>query len=259
MIDIGLRSQADHDELTRTIQLIDTIEWLHGELFDSNFDLADWNGKVRSIAEGLPDPPVDIRHTLNASLQASQGCISQIGIFLKNNVPTSPVVLQALLRTSLLGSGRVIYVLGPEGPETRLANANIVLRQDSNSLIKAYAAFEKFEYSPTLRPTPEVLAPQRARFETLRAQGPPIGEEKVLAAMSRVVEEALKRKGYAMQDGSLGERITWLFHVCSGSAHGFGWPRLVPGTESMPGVFLADLSLVAAVAHLAITMAGDGD
>lgn len=49
----------------------------------------------------------------------------------------------------------------------------------------------------------------------------------------------------------LAEHITWIWHAYSGAAHGFGWPRLLPGTDSMAGNFVADLGLVVPVAHLA--------
>lgn len=72
--------------------------------------------------------------------------------------------------------------------------------------------------------------------------------------MASVVEEEMLRRGFQVDPGHFGEHITWLFHVVSGAAHGFGWPRLVPGTSSMAGIFLPDFSLVASVAHLAFTV-----
>lgn len=256
MIDIGLNGPEDFAELRRILDIVATVDDLHDRLFDNTAMLGDANSEIGRLARGLPDPPVDIRHTFIASLQASRGCLSQIATLIKDGVPTSPVVLQTLLRTSLLGSSRVVYVLGPEDPDARLAHAGVVLRQDSNSLMKAYAAFEKFEHSPTLKPGSEVLGPQKERNKVLQSWGLPIGEEKALAAMVSVVEEALLRRGFEVDEGHFGEYITWLFHVCSGAAHGFGWPRLVPGTSSMSGIFLPDFSLVASVAHLAITVAG---
>lgn len=258
MIDIGLNGPEDLAELQRVFEIVTVVEDLHNRLFSNSAVLEDVDSAIGQLVKNLPDPPVDIRYTIIASLQASRGCLAQIATLIKDGVPTSPVVLQTLLRTSLLSGGRVVYMLGPEDADTRLAHARVVLRQDSNSLMKAYAAFEKFEHSPSLKPGSEVLEPQRERNRILQSWGAPIGEEKALAAMASVVEEEMLRRGFQVDPGHFGEHITWLFHVGSGAAHGFGWPRLVPGTSSMAGIFLPDFSLVASVAHLAITVVGGG-
>lgn len=47
------------------------------------------------------------------------------------------------------------------------------------------------------------------------------------------------------------EHVRWMFHVYSGVAHGFAWPQLVPGTQSLPGHFISEFTTAASVAHLA--------
>ena len=113
------------------------VEDLHNRLFSNPAVLEDVGSAIGQLVKDLPDPPVDIRYTITASLQASRGCLAQIATLVKGGVPPSPVVLQTLLRTSLLSSGRIVYMLGPEDADSRLAHARVVLRQDSNSLIKA--------------------------------------------------------------------------------------------------------------------------
>ena len=131
MIDIGLNSPEDLAELQRVFEIVTVVEDLHNRLFSNSAVLEDVDSAIGQLVKDLPDPPVDIRYTIIASLQTSRGCLAQIATLIKDGVPTSPVVLQTLLRTSLLSSGRVVYMLGPEDADARLAHARVVLRQDS--------------------------------------------------------------------------------------------------------------------------------
>lgn len=104
-----------------------------------------------------------------------------------------------------------------------------------------------------LQPPAEVLAAQRARNKKLQAGGSPPGEEKTLQAMAHVIGQmmAVYSDKVDESESALTESVAWVFHVCSGVAHGFGWPTLLPSLGSMPGHFLVDLHFVTSVAHLA--------
>jgi len=147
-----------------------------------------------------------------------------------------PQVLQSLLRSALLGAGRVVFILGPADAETREANARVVLSQEAKSLMRAYEAFEKFKHSGALIPPDHVLRAQRERSREIESWGSPIGEEKTLLRMTDAVIKTLASRGYPPETlPIMAEQITWIFHVYSGVSHGFAWPRLVPGSQSMPG------------------------
>jgi hypothetical protein len=96
------------------------------------------------------------------------------------------------------------------------------------------------------------MAAQRERNNVVQCGAGAIREEKTLVAMATVIGEMLTANGYESPEGwPLAELMTWIFHVYSGVAHGFGWPRLVPGTDSMPGLFVPEFYMVTCVAQIA--------
>ena len=214
--------------------------------------------QILDLVEHLPDPPVDIKLSIVGSLDSARGCLAQIAVLVSDGIPTMPQVLQSLLRSALLGAGRVVFILGPADAETREANARVVLSQEAKSLMRAYEAFEKFKHSGALIPPDHVLRAQRERSREIESWGSPIGEEKTLLRMTDVVIKTLASRGYPPETlPIMAEQINWIFHVYSGVSHGFGWPRLVPGSQSMPGHFLSELFLVASVAHIAVEVVSD--
>ena len=77
----------------------------------------------------------------------------------------------------------------------------------------------------------------------------------MLTAAAEITADHLRSKGYVdndMMKTVLAEHYQWIFNIYSGVAHGFAWPRLVPGTESMPGDFSADLWATVCAAQIAI-------
>ena len=97
-------------------------------------------------------------------LQSAADCLSQIVRFIQDRTLTTPIVLQTLARTALLGGARVVFVLGSENANERDHNAKIVLRQESTSLMRLYDAAEKFNI---LR-----VSFLRERYLTLSDRGP---------------------------------------------------------------------------------------
>lgn len=91
----------------------------------------------------MPDPPVDIRLSIHAGLRASYGYLTQIAAFVKDRIPTAPLVISTLARTTLLSAARVVVLLGPDGPEERHANGLKVMRQEATSLGRLYTDAER--------------------------------------------------------------------------------------------------------------------
>lgn len=251
MLNIGLDGPEDEVALARALETIDLVGRLDDDLPHDPALLGQRGSEIEQLMQRLPDPLVDIRISLRVGLEVARGSLAQVSSIITRSVPTTGSVLQSLVRSALLGAGRVVYVLGPEDASLTEANARMVLRQEARILMKAYDAFEKFEKFQALVPPPSVLAAQRARNESVQAGAPTLGEEKMLLVMAKVIVEALAAEGH---EQVLTEHVTWLFNVYSGVAHGFGWPRLIPGSESMPGHFIADLTQVVSIAHFAFDM-----
>ena len=250
-MDIGLDGPEDYAALQKTLAMIQVIGQLSDSLPDDPALLGEPGSDLADLMNALPEPPVDLRLSISAGLATARAALSQISGFIVDGVPTTPSVLHTLVRSALLGAGRVVYVLGPPSPEARQENARMVLRQEGNSLMRAYSAFEQFKQL-NLVPPADIMAAQRERNNVVQCGAGAIREEKTLVAMATVIGEMLTANGYESPEGwPLAELMTWIFHVYSGVAHGFGWPRLVPGTDSMPGLFAPEFYMVTCVAQIA--------
>ena len=250
-MDIGLDGPEDYAALQKTLAMIQVIGQLGDSLPEDPALLGEPGSDLADLMNALPEPPVDLRLSISAGLATARAALLQISGFIVDGVPTTPSVLHTLVRSALLGVGRVVYVLGPPSAEARQENARMVLRQEGNSLMRAYSAFEQFKQL-NLVPPADIMAAQRERNNVVQCGTGAIREEKTLVAMATVIGEMLTANGYESPEGwPLAELMTWIFHVYSGVAHGFGWPRLVPGTDSMPGLFVPEFYMVTCVAQIA--------
>ena len=256
-MDIGLDGPEDYIALHKIHGMIQRIGQRYDSLPADAALLGEPGSDFADLINALPEPPVDLRISVFDGLTTARAALSQISSFIFDGVLTTPSVLQTLARSALLGAGRVVYVLGPPSPEVRQENARMVLHQEGKSLMRAYSAFEQFKQLSLLVPPADIVAAQRERNNAVQGGAEAIGEEKTLMAMATVIGELLVTNGYDSPGGgkSFAELMTWIFHVYSGVAHGFGWPRLVPGSNSMPGDFMADLYMVTCVADFASDVA----
>jgi len=78
VIDIGLNGPEDLAELQRVFEIVTVVEDLHNRLFSSPAVLEDVDSAIGQLVKDLPDPPVDIRYTITASLQASSPDLSRV-------------------------------------------------------------------------------------------------------------------------------------------------------------------------------------
>jgi len=251
-MDIGLDGPEDYIALQKTRAMIQRIGQRQDSLPADLTLLGEPGSDFADLINALPEPPVDLRISVFDGLTTARAALSQISSFIFDGVLTTPSVLQTLARSALLGAGRVVYVLGSPSPEARQDNARMVLRKEGRSLMRAYSAFEQFKHLSLLVPSADIVATQRERNNAVQGGAEAIGEAKTLMAMATVIVEMLAANGYDSREGEpFAEVMTWIFHVYSGVAHGFGWPRLVPGSKSMPGHFLGDVYMVTCVADFA--------
>lgn len=206
----------------------------------------------------LPDQ-VDPRLTISQGLGISKGALGLVrSIFLDNSPAIAPSVLPILLRSALLGAGRVLFMLGPADEAQRIANTVVVLKQEAASFHLAYSQFVEFQQFQALIPDPETVALHERRRLALMPDGRPLGEARTLDSMAEVIGELLAgtESGVPSQkDDDLAtlarEHVRWMFNVYSGVAHGFAWPWLIPHTRSLPGHFIGEFTMATNVAHLA--------
>lgn len=248
-MDIGIRGDEDIRQLAESVKRVQIMGHLCSVVPTDVTLISQPGSELETIISEIPDPLVDPRFTLSYGLTSSYGCLHQICDLFNPQHATFPVVLQTLLRTALLGSSRIVYMLGPEDHDERLRNTTVVLAQEGASLIRAYDAFAKFEVLHHLVPPPHIISEQKARYAGIGIKRAP-GEASTLKEMAEVVARRLELSGSEFDD-SLSEHVAWLFNTLSGVAHGFGWPNLVPGTESMSGHYISDFSRTTAIGVIA--------
>jgi hypothetical protein len=254
-MDLGLDRPEALEALTVSLDTIALIEERVFNVLPTNpGGLGQPGSDIAKLMKVLPDPPVDIRRTLLAAVSASQACLSQIRTIVIDDVKTSPEVLATLCRTALMSSSRILFVVGPQDEEVRLTNALRVMRQESDSLQRCYKTAKTFSKLVALVPPASVLKQQGRRHEHLKTLTPRPGESEILEETAKIVGDLLLAAGYDLGETqpALSEHLLWIFNMYSGVAHGFAWPRLVPGTNSLAGDFSADLWITACAAQLAV-------
>lgn len=254
-MDLGLDSPEVLDAVRRSLEVIEDIEDRVGSLPADPALLGEPGSDLEAVLKSMPDPPVDIRLTIHAAALSSNDCLAQLKRFILERIPTSPIVLATLCRTALLASARLLFVVGPTDLESKRANAIRILLQESDSLRRCYRDASEFSQLAALVPPEEVLSSQRARHDALKSMTKGIRETEVLSEAAEIIADLLEGSGYEEPEAAsiFSEHFSWTFNIYSGVAHGFGWPRLVPGTQSLPGDFSAELVLVTSVCQLAVS------
>ena len=253
-VELGLDAPEALEALQRCVAVITDIEERAATLPTDAAELGQPGSDIAELVRALPDPPVDIRLTMLAAVRSSEACLGQVRRFVTHQLETSPVVLATLCRTALMASSRLLLIVGPHDQGVRQANALRVLLQESESIQRCYKKAAAYTQLRGLVPPADVLAQQGARHQYLMSITKSIRETDVLDAAALIISDLLQTSGYQDPDNPplLAEHFSWTFNIYSGVAHGFGWPRLVPGTPSLPGDFTSELWSTVSVCHIAI-------
>jgi hypothetical protein len=255
VIDLGLNDVAAMKMLTWAIRIIDeSVGRLRDEI-GSNPPSDDT--EVYRLAQALPAGPITFDHTVFAAATAARDALDQVSYILRNEIPTSAIVLQALIRSALVGSGRTTFALLPADPNARLQNANVVVAQESNSYMRALDEYAKFEKLLLMRPKEQDRATAQTQNDALHNGGRLRGDGAVMTGAAEVVGAALAAApDYPEGNRQLQrEHVIWLWNTYSGLAHTYSWPRLMPSSGRdgrVPGDFPGDLFMVANTAHIAM-------
>lgn len=175
-MDIGLNGPDDFIELERIINLIRTTYSLYLHLPADAARLGEPGSELNKLVDALPDPPFDPRISLLAGLTAANSCMTQVADLMVDNIPTTPVVLQTLVRTALLGTARIVFSLGPANHDERVINTLIAMRQEAGSLDRLYTVAEGFTSLLALVPPAHILVDQRERINVLKERSKSLGE-----------------------------------------------------------------------------------
>lgn len=253
-IDLGLNDPAAIEMLTWAVRIIDeSVGCLRDEI-GSNPPAAD--SEVYRLTQALPPGPIAFDHTIFAAATAARQALDQISYLLRNDVPKSAIVLQALIRSALV-SGRTAFALLPADPSERLQNAELVVAQESSSYMRALNEYAEFKQLLLMRPDKQDLDEAQTQNDALRNGRRLPGDRAVMTGAADVIGAALAAiPNYREENPELRrEHVIWLWNTYSGLAHTYGWPRLMPSSgrdRRVPGDFPGDLFMVANIAHIAM-------
>jgi hypothetical protein len=183
--------------------------------------------------------------------------LDQITSIIREQLPTSPIVLHALLRAALVGSGRAVFSLFPTDPEVRLANARAIIAQEAQGFTKALQCYAQFTHLVNLRPETQDVDNALRQSAAIQDGHRRLGDGALMQGAVKVIAA-----GLAATNSSANvnlkvweEHTDWLWNTYSGAAHTHAWPRLLPGFSQdrrMPGDFPGDLYMIATTTHIAM-------
>lgn len=211
----------------------------------------------------LDDPPVDLVLTLDQGARSAVECLDQIRRFIEDAIPTEPFVFASLMRSALLASARIIYVLGPESQDEQAQHALNILVQETDSLFRCYRDANEFSQLEGLRVPQAVFDAQSARRDRLKEVAPSgrFTETKTLEGAAEIIgrrTQPLVEADDINTGATMSEHLLWMFNLYSGKAHGLGWPLIVHHQNDLPGDFAADIHQLASMTQLAVLVLQNG-
>lgn len=260
-MDLGMDQPGALEHMKQALAIIDDCRQRMNSLPRDLGELGEPNTELHNlIYSELPDPVVDLRLTVHASLTSSLECLEQIKRFCQG-VPTKPIVLAALMRTNLLAAARIVFMFGPLAPEQRKTNMLQIMRQESDSVFRWYDEARSYEELSDLVPSEQVLTAQRARKARIDEMTTRGGEAAMLKSAAAITASLLvarpeMRDDMAVDEAEkvLREQLIWIFNVYSGKAHAYGWPRIVPHARDLPGDFSTDFFMLCSMTQLALRL-----
>lgn len=247
---IGNTTTRSQLELERTLKVTETFPHFARVLPpQAGSELARLDAEVQG--------KVPIGVTLDAAMRSATDALDHLRLFLSQGVAPPAAVVMALSRVALLGTSRVLYVLGPQDRNERVDHLQRVARAETHSfhrMLKTGAAWEHFPLGAGQVLVAEVKAELDAN------PGPRVTDTSMVTEIPQTVAAAFVRAehdGFSDQnEATLREHMQWMWQVWSGGAHGWSWPEHLPGSNDVqhrvPGDWVSDLSLLASLTQLAL-------
>src|SRR5699024_7797604 len=106
----------------------------------------------------------------------------------------------------------------------------------------------------------------RQVLETNRAEMPPsrVGDGMMIKEAASIMAGLLVKQGLShVGTAELSEHLEWVWHVWSGTAHGWAWPNYFPGMNEesrdiAPGHWVTDFRALTSLVQIALRLLNDG-
>ena len=249
---IGIDSPEDHRILNEAISISKTYK---------NLIILIWPGQPGSelakLDEVIPGN-ITITDTLVSSQRTARASVLHLTSLFEQGVEPRATIAIALSRAALVSAGRIIYVLGPEDPTSRQTNAQKIVARQLGSHLSATRATNTFQELSYLKAPDSLVEYLQETKSALPGGG--IGDGWMIKETSQIMAKLLVLQGLSEENiVQLSEHLEWMWHVWSGMAHGWAWPKYFPGADSedhdvAPGHWVTDFRTLASTVQLALQL-----
>lgn len=233
----GLDGRLAQQHLDRSLCIIDRINETRTRRWLSSPPVP--GSEIARLERASLQQPMDVSHSLQAAAVASLDAVLQIRLALKAPSNFTLGAVRTLLRTALMGAGRIGYVVLPATSEEKERNAAVILAQEAESLSNALRDFENFASLPGLRPTRVQIAAFREQIsqhgQVRRGRA---GSRAMILDSAELMSIEVARLDPTVDATALREHLIFVWHTTSGVAHGFDWQNMSNGD------FVSDLGAV---------------
>lgn len=256
-MDLGIYTEADTHTWKWTLQVLAAIDEQSAALRPFQIEPG---SRVDELSQVFPDPPVDLRTSVIRGLDTSLDCTQQLRRYVTGKAYTTPILIGTMMRSLLLSSSRVVFLLGPSDPDVRRQHALGILAQESASLKRHFRIARDLKVMKGLQPPADILSGQTQAIENVLATTKQLTESAMLEQAIAVEDELLRNSEFATEVtddllGALKESVSLAFQNYSGLAHGYAWPCATPGTNSyLPLQFHTDLLMFASICQMGLRL-----
>jgi len=239
MYSLGLDAPESDEHLRRTLALIDHLEEPQTHSWISASPSA--SSEIARLNKAVPDGPVSLEGTLRSATMSALESAAQIrfSIQCRHYTLTS---LRAMMRTILMGAGRLGFVALPDAIEVREANAATLVRQEARSFKHALKDVNGITNVLGLKWEPDKVDEFEQQIAGVNTDGLR-GDRAMIREAAGLMGAQAATADPTIGQAALRDHLTWVWHTSSGSAHGFDWQSRASGD------FVTDIGAVASAFH----------
>lgn len=239
MYSFGLDTPDSHQYLQRTLAVIEhlessaTYEWITAAPASSS--------EIARLESTLPCGPVSLVSSLRSGAMSALESAAHVRFSLQSRHYTL-TSLRAMMRTVLMGAGRLGSVALPDTASAREKNAAALVGQEARSLKHALNDIKEITNLPGLQWTPDDVREYERQISEVKTVGLP-GDRAMIREAARLMGARATEADPRIGPAAPSDHLTWVWHTSSGSAHVFDWQTRASGD------FVTDIGAVVSAFH----------
>jgi len=240
MYNLGLDTPESHEYLQRTIALIEhletpaTHEWITAVPSSSS--------EITRLETTVPDGPVDLTSSLRSAAMSALESAAHIRYSIQSSHYTL-TSLRGMMRTVLMGAGRLGFVALPDTELVRETNAATVVGQEARSFKRALKDDQEITNLSELQWRPDDVGEFERQIANVNTGRLP-GDGVMIRETADMIGARAAAAEPTIESAALREHLTNVWNTSSGSAHGFDWQSRATGD------FVTDIGAVISTFHV---------